>query len=175
MATFSLIQTYTLTSTTSIVEFDPIPQTYDHLCLMIFAKSDRVEPTADDIRLILDNNSSGSANIRLYGGTGGLGQDGGSGSAYNYVGFVNGTDGATSGRFGASYMYFLNYASSQNPKPVFASGGGSVSSDNKWQLGYSHYQKSTSSAITKIGVQGYNQVSGLVAGSVISLYGIKNT
>ncbi len=175
MATFSLIQTYRLTTLTALVEFDPIPQTFNHLWLMVNAKSNRVEPTADDIRIILDNNSTGSENIRGYGGTGGLGQDGGAGASFNYVGFINGTETTTTNRFGSSVIIFLDYATSKPEKPAFALGGGSTSSDSRWQLGFSNYHKNTSSPITKIGLQGYNQVSGLVAGSVISLYGISNT
>lgn len=174
MATFSLIQTYTLTSTAGAVEFDPIPQTFDHLWLAVFAKSDRPTEVADDVRVVLDNNAAGSANIRGYGAHTGVGQDGGSGSGNNYFGIMNTTTNQAN-RFGGGNLIFLNYATSQSIKSAFTSSGSTPSSANTWQIGFGHYQKSSSSPITKIGISGHNQASGLVAGTRISLYGIKNT
>lgn len=175
MATFELIQSYTLTSITNGIEFDPIPQTFNHLWLSLNAKNDRANYMADDVRIIINNDANGSSNTRLYGTQNGVTQDGGVSPGQNYLALMNSTFNQNAAAFGGSNYIFYNYAGNQNPKTAFGFGGSTVSNPTAWQIGLGNYQRANSAPTTKIGVFGYSSVNGLQIGSSASLYGIKNT
>lgn len=89
---FESIATTVITSDTASVTFSSIPQTYKHLQLRMFAKTDRGD--TDDVTLVQFNGDT-AANY-----------------SYHYV-RGNGTAASSGGAASTSYIY-LNYASSGN-------------------------------------------------------------
>ena len=177
--TYALINSYTLTSSTSGgVTFSSIPATYTHLIINVSGRGTRSTYNSDDVKVTINGSTGSYSNIRLYGTNGTSNADGGTSAGQNYLGVVAAAQ-STANVFGNGEWFFPNYTSS-TLKNAYANAGSVDSADGaKYQMGVGSLSAPTSvtAAITSITIQGYDATSGgtLTAGSTIFLYGLKST
>lgn len=166
--TFELINTYTLGSTSTGVDFNSIPNTYTDLMLKVSARTSRGAAT-DDI-LVYFNSDTNDANYYfrgLYAFTGGSPQ--GLSGAAAYGGPAVGNT-ATSNVYASTEVYIPNYLSSAYK--AISSDGVNENNGDTVLVCYATIWNNTA-AITKITVKGNN--GNLLTNSTLSLYGIKNS
>ena len=173
---FKYIGTTTVPSTTNIVTFSSIPQTYTDLLLLY---SGRQTTNAGNIwafmKVLLNGTFySGSGNygaqLIMFGQSGSPATDNQSNEAQ---GNLNGNT-STSGYFSSSFLYLPNYRSS-NLKSYYINNFDENDPGNAAGPYFSQlagFTSSTTSAITSLSIQDYSNANTIVAQSVFTLYGI---
>jgi hypothetical protein len=167
--TYSAIQTYTLSTTTSSVTFSNIPQNYTDLKISVSARDDRNAGDYTNLALLFNNSTTGYSYKILYGYNGSaLSTNGSSLSAgYGNLGISQSTQ--TSNTFSTTDIYIPNYSVNGIAKSYSgdnaAENNGSVN-----MLDFTAGLWSGTSPITIINISaaGVN----FVAGTTITLYGI---
>lgn len=165
---YELITSYTLTSTSTGVDFNSIPNTYEDLLLKASARTNRGAAT-DDL-LVYFNSDTNDANYYfkgLYCYTAGSVQ--GLQGAAAYGGAAVGNT-ATSSIFSNTEVYIPNYLSSSY-KNMSIDGVNENNGPTVLAL-YATIWNNTA-AVTKITVKGNN--GSLLSDTTLSLYGIKNS
>lgn len=150
-------------SSTTYIEFLNIPQTYTDLVVKVSARSTNGTILSLDTRFNGDTSNAYSRTYYFTSGSGGFSAPEANTPAYQWA-YPQGTDTPT-GTFCSDTLYLNNYTSSINPKPLLSR------SNQSGSINMISGQWRSSSAITSIRMA---LASGtLVAGSTISLYGIK--
>lgn len=150
-------------SSTTFIEFLNIPQTYTDLVVKVSARSTNSTILSLDTRFNGDTSNAYSRTYYFTSGSGGFSAPEANASAYQWA-YPQGTDTPT-GTFCSDTLYLNNYTSSINPKPLLSRSNQGLSVNmisGQWR---------SSSAITSIRMA--LATGTLVAGSTISLYGIK--
>jgi hypothetical protein len=153
-----LIETKTLGSTTSLVEFVSIPQSFTDLVLFISGRS-TATGVLEGIDLRFNSSTSGRTGIRLWGSGSSVASD-----VSTSIFVLNG-DTSTANTFSNVSIYIPNYSAATN-KPFSVDGVMETNATTSY-LGLHAGLWSNTAAITSIGI-GPN----LMSGSVLSLYGI---
>lgn len=160
--TYTLISAFTLGSTTSTVTFSSIPQTYDHLVLR---SSLRSATAAQDVVINVNLNGSSSTYTYRWWAFTGAGSD--SGTIQRFMMATGASQSAN--LFSAGEIFLPNYT-----KTIARTIGGTHAIESSGT--YRHYGTATywnsTAPITSIEI---NETGGMVAGSTLRLYGIKNS
>lgn len=161
------IETINISSTTSSVTLSSIPQNYDHLQLMIFAKGSSNSSYMDNVILSYNNNSSYIYTNFYYASFGATTATSG-GTGYNQV-TVNGgmCQIGDSNVYAGADVQINDYASTSKWKTTRSTSGG-VTSNDSWAGLQSHLFKSTDAITSIVCTPG---AGSFVSGSYISLYG----
>ena len=176
--TMTLISSYTVTgSSTSIIDFTTIPNTYTDLCIKLSSR--HATSGGEDTPYIRFNNDSGSNYSNVFGSASASGappQSGSSSTTSFWVGTVPGsTD--TSGAHSKIEIYVPNYAGTTFKKTLqgeSTTGLAQVATSSAYRRIHGGYWNSTS-AINRVTLgivsAGYNYAVGTTA----YIYGIKNS
>lgn len=169
---YESIATVILTSTQSSIEFTNIPQTYQHLQLRLFVKSQRSDSAFTDLTMQINGvTASTYRSHALYG-------NGSSAGAFSLsdVNFYFGRAGAsgTNGTWGAFVIDMLDYTSTNKYKTIRSLGGADANGSGEIYLN-SGFNSTNTNALTSIKLQTYTPtgLTGFVANSHAALYGIK--
>ena len=168
---FESIATITLNSSTSLLSFASIPQTYKHLQLRVIGKTDRVL-NRDSFRIQFNSDAT-TSNYRTHfivgdGTSPGSAEEGNTAGGVYYR--LTGNSGATD-IFGASIIDILDYTNTNKYKTTRCFGGEDVNGTNgEVYLGSSVWM--SSSAITSFLVVP-NIGTNFMQYSSFALYGIK--
>jgi hypothetical protein len=160
--TYTLISAYTLSSTTSTVTFSAIPQTFDNLVLRTSLRS-----ATSGVDVVVNLNLNGSSSTYTYRWWAFTGASSDSGTIQRFL-MATGSN-QSANFFSASEIFIPNYT-----KTIVRTIGGTSVLENTGtyrSFGTATYWDSTA-PITSIQI---NETGGLVAGSTLRLYGIKNT
>jgi len=158
------IETIELDSSQSSITFSSIPQDYDDLVVLIYARTTRA--TVSDFLDIQFNGSSANQSCILLNGDGSAIQNYSLSSLQ--VVTANGAN-TTSNTFANGSVYVSNYTSS-SAKSVFGDSAGENNATNNSILIASGRWNDTA-AITSLAVVNVNSAN-LVSGSTFSLYGV---
>jgi hypothetical protein len=156
--TMTLIETKTLGSTTSLVEFVSIPQSFTDLVILISGRS-TASGVLEGIDLRFNSSTSDRTGRRLWGNGASATNDSSSSI------FVLNGDTSTANTFSNVSIYIPNYAGATNKS--FSVDGVMETNATTSYMGLHAGLWSNTAAITSIGI-GPN----LMSGSVLSLYGI---
>lgn len=170
-ATYTLINSNVLTSSTASVTFSSIPSTYTDLVVRMSLRAEDTDPGGDRIKVVLNGNSSSiysMTNIVGF-GSGGYGSAALSSQTYLTLRYTN-QGGMTTNAFGSAELYIPSYTVSQN-KPM---NGMSVQETNSASARMSATAGlfSSTSAITSMEFLPYS--GNWLTGSSFYLYGISN-
>ena len=170
MATYTLISSNVLSSSTASVTFSSIPATYTDLVLRMSLRAESPDPAGDRIKVVLNGSSSSiysMTNITGSGGAGGYGSAVLSSQTFLTFRYTN-QSGMTTNAFGSAEIYIPSYTASQN-KPM---SGISVQETNASTARMSATAGlfSSTSAITSIQILPYELNWDI--GSSFYLYGI---
>jgi hypothetical protein len=156
--TMTLIETKTLGSTTSLVEFVSIPQSFTDLLILISGRTTNVS-VLEGVSLQFNSSTANFTGRRLWG-------DGVSVTSDSSTSiFVHNGSTSTANNFSNTSFYIPNYAGATNKS--FSVDGVMETNATTSYMGLHAGLWSNTAAITSIGI-GPN----LVSGSVLSLYGI---
>lgn len=170
MATFTLIEAYTVPSPTNSITLSSIPSTYTDLILETSLRTDRAD-TGDNVGLQFNSSTSGYSDRRVYGYGTGAGSDTGS-SSFLRFGRIDAANN-TANTFSNGSLYIPNYAGSTYKSVSFDSVMENNSSNSYVELEAGLW--SNTAAITSIKI--YLVDSGalnFVANSTVYLYGVSN-
>jgi hypothetical protein len=167
--TFTLIKTYTLTSSQSSIDFTSIPATYTDLCLKLSLRTDRTSINSDLILQYNGDTTSAYSFRRIYGDGASAGSDNlGAGASNGLSGFADGAS-ATASTFGNTEIYIPNYAGSTQ-KSWSTDGVNENNAGTAYSGLYASLYTGTA-AINRVTVKDYNSTN-FVQYSSASLYGI---
>ena len=158
-----LIQTIEINSPASSITFSSIPQDYDHLQILVSARSTR-SSGLDNIQLFINGNESNLTHVRCIGS--GTSMSSSSGTLGQSA--LPPADTTTSNTFGNASYYFASYTSA-NIKSVLTDGVGENNSSSAFQTLYALSWNDTS-AISSIILDMAN--GNFAQNSIASLYGI---
>jgi hypothetical protein len=169
MATYTLIESQVLGSTTASVTFSAIPATYTDLVVRASVRSDRAN-TQDDVRITFNSTTTNYSYTYLR-GSASAATSSNAADPYAWFGNIPAAT-ATSNTFGNGELYIPSYTASQNkPSSAIMAMENNVTSPvyltgvaNLW---------SNSAAISTIYL--YLGFGSFVSGSSFYLYGIKNS
>lgn len=160
------IQTYTLTSTASTIDFTNIPQNYTDLYIVLSGRSSR--SAVNDVLYMKFNDSTSGYSSKILEGNGASATSySGSSSAFTDI-FGIPAASSTASTFGSVSIYIPNYTSSNN-KSISVDGVGENNATTAYADLYAGLW-SNSSAVTKITL--YNIISTFTANTTATLYGI---
>lgn len=168
------IASTTLTSTTATITFSSIPSTYAHLWLLGSLRSDRTS-VASSVGIYVNSDSTASnyryAWYRYYTASGSH-PNGEAGNNYEAGTLAAGN--TTANVYSTIEMFMVNYAN--NAKTFYGTKTGfadtSTNSNSRLYIcGNSHESSAIVSSINLVDMAGFN----FVAGSSVSLYGIKDS
>lgn len=166
MPAFEAIASTTLGST-GTVTFSSIPDTYEHLQLRFYARSNvGGASTLVEVRLNNDSNAN-YYHVRMIGDGSAVGGGLSNAETFIYAGSIPAST-ATSNIYGCSIIDILDYTSTNKYKNVKAIGG-----NDRNGSGISGFFSGvwlSTSAITRIDI-----VTSCIAGSVFSLYGLRSS
>lgn len=169
MPTFQAIQTVTLTSTQTGITFSSIPATYDDLMLWVSARSDNGTWGGFEVK---PNNSRTADRRRMGGANNGTFSEG---TNHMVDAMYWNIPGDTTNWYGGGWAYFANYTHPTNRKTYWAD---SIRPNNAGDtaLLFNLVWSNQTGAITSIVLETPTIValSGWLAGSTATLYGIKN-
>jgi hypothetical protein len=169
-AAFDLLETTTLTSTTSSVTFSGLGaySDYKHLQIRMLARSNRGSADLDMRCRINGDTGSNYTWHGIRGLTGSaLGQNGTSNTSYHLGKFPGNTgDGDV---FGAFVSDILDFSSSNKATTIKTVGG--VANNNFMQNSFYTGLYNSTSAVTSI--QFFGEADSFLAGSTFSLYGVR--
>lgn len=179
MATYKIIESITLTTNQSTVTFSNIPQTYRHLILHCFARTNLTGDSGQYLRLNI-NGSTGLSNawFEIYGqGSGGLGASKVTSTTYGgMIGYADAAS-ATASTFSNNTVFIPHYAMSPRTKVSYAFGG-NENNASMAVLKTVFNRHDTTSSVTSLSIQGNwgntAPTNSLVANSVFTLYGLAN-
>ena len=169
MATFKLIQAYTLSSSANTIVFDPIPQTYTDLCLFVSAYSTRGVSSVESWQIRPNNSISGTAQTRIFSypiSSPAFNSDGGSNELYSAWSGANASD-----FYNDVCIYIPNYSSTSVTKCLIVDNG-TDNDSSEWMVSHTSMRTNSTAAISSLTLSGvsYNFQSGTSA----YLYGISN-
>ena len=160
------IQTYTLTSTASTIDFTNIPQNYTDLYIVLSGRSSR--SAVNDVLYMKFNDSTSGYSSKILEGNGASATSySGSSSAFTDI-FGIPAASSTASTFGSVSIYIPNYTSSNN-KSISVDGVGENNATTAYADLYAGLW-SNSSAVTKITL--YNIISTFTANTTATLYGV---
>ena len=171
--TYELIESKTLSSATSSIEFTSIPQTYTDLLFKVSAR-DASSNAWSDLRIGFNGGTSDCTWRGLYALNTTVGSNTGSGVGGRTVGNVS-ADTNTSNLFSNLDIYIPNYTSASYAKSI--SGDSTVENNgtnNVLHLAAVLWNPSTQAAITSVAFTNSNS-SNFMVNSTFYLYGIKNS
>ena len=164
--TMTLIETKTLGTAASAIEFTSIPQTYTDLVFLVSARSSNTGAVYDNLFITVNGTSSGYSERLLYGDGSATGSVAEALTRFRF--FYTTTFSTTSNTFGNGQLYIPNYAGATN-KSMSSESVAENNGTSSLQSITAHLW-SNSAAITT--VRFALDVGNLVVGSTISLYGI---
>jgi hypothetical protein len=174
MATYSLIEAKTLTSSAASVTFSAIPATYTDLAIRISARNTVSGSVRSDF-YILPNSETTSSTLGSYTAFYGIAGTSGSGRSSNTFPFANVFDlnlaGATANTFSSVEIYIPSYTAAQN-KPVSNFGASENNTANDPLIGATAQLFRSTSAITQLSI--VSPSGSFVSDSSFYLYGISN-
>jgi hypothetical protein len=160
---FTLIETKTLGTATTAIEFTSIPQTFTDLLILFSLRG--ANPEATGFVTITMNGSTASITSRYLQGTGSA--VGTFTSPANFAGDIAG-GGSTANTFNNLQIYIPNYTGATNKLySVDAVGENNATAANQSMVSG---LRSNTDALTSVGI--LNTAANLVVGSTASLYGI---
>jgi len=167
--TYTAIETVTLSSAQSSIEFTSIPQTYTDLAILYSLRSNRASQVNSSGRVLFNGSTSNYSYREIVGTGSAVGNNSGSNGALIYIPAST----ATGSTFGNALVYIPNYAGSNNKSYSvdFVAENNAINIDGQ---GLSVGLWSDSSAITSVKVEEANGAN-FVQYSTATLYGIKNT
>lgn len=172
--TFINIASQTLGSTSTLVTFSSIPNTYTDF--MIYGSIRSAQNTPINIMRVYfngDNTSTVYSMTQIEGsGTSAISQRTSNASDIYAGGLVIGNTGMAN-TFTSFQLYFPRYLVTAQYKPLSIFGGGPSNSSSGWAIDQTAAQTRTNSAISSISFT--NNAQSFVAGSTFYLYGIKNS
>lgn len=168
---FESIATTVITADTASVTFSSIPQTYKHLQLRMFAKTDRTD--ADDVTLMQFNGDT-AANYSWHwlrgNGTAPAGSAAGASQSYIYLNYACSGNSSASNVFGACVLDILDYANTNKYKTTRSLHGYDLNGSGWIYLASGNWR--STSAITSI-VLDQQYGTNWKQYSHFALYGIK--
>lgn len=167
---FSKIQTVSLASNASEIEFTAIPSTYKDLYMLLNVRCANAT-NRQSVILTFNNNTSGYARARGYAYDSGptLGGDNGTSQADAALGTANGTS-VGADFYSPMEVYIFSYASSAANKTFHSRFGAVSNTTSTWVNGFGHFAWTNSAAINSIKL--VFDLNNFVSGSTASLYGI---
>jgi hypothetical protein len=173
MATYTLISSNTLASSTSTVTFSSIPSTYTDLCIRGSVRlASAVQIGTFYMRINASTSTYSWTRLRGNGATASS-SEGTTGTEIQ-IGLQTGAS-ATANTFGSFELYIPNYAGSTN-KPFSSFAVAENNSATAGQSGIETFAElwSTTSAITSLTFSDYGTPDNMLSGSSFYLYGISN-
>lgn len=168
---YESIATTVITSDTASVTFSSIPQTYKHLQLRMFAKTDRTD--TDDVTLMRFNGDT-AANYSWHwlrgNGTAPAGSQGGASQSYIYLNYACSGNASASNVFGACVLDILDYSNTNKFKTTRSLHGFDLNGQGWIYLASGNWR--STSAITSI-VLDQQYGTNWKQYSHFALYGIK--
>jgi hypothetical protein len=158
-----LIETKTLATAASLIEFTSIPQNFTDLILLISARSS-INGVADGLRVRFNNNASGYSSTRLYVFDSTTGSDTNTGGDFILNGALS-----TANFFSSVQYYIPNYRVSTD-KAYLSDGVGATNSSTRF-IGMTAGRWSNTQAISSLVISSENGAN-ITANSTASLYGI---
>ena len=145
---FESIATTVITSDTASVTFSSIPQTYKHLQLRMFAKTDRAD--LEDVTLIQFNgDTAANYSYHYIRGTGAAtASEGATSTSYIYLHFASTGNSGVSNIFGSSVLDILDYADTNKFKTTRSLHGFDANGSGRVYLVSGNWR--STSAITSI-------------------------
>ena len=173
--TYTLINSSTLTTTTSSVTFSAIPNTYTDLKIVCSLRT--VGAVHYDILNINFNSDTGSnyqTSLNLYNFAGAVGTGGASSKTAMNIAYING-DSSTADTFGNLEFYIPNYATTGQARSVSVDAVEENNSTSNYLMWLAtSYWTNTANAINSIYFV-TNSATSFKTGSTFYLYGIKNS
>jgi hypothetical protein len=166
------------TSSSSLMTFTSIPQTYKHLEIRLSNRYSAAGVSQNGVVLSINNDQTAGnyfCNHRMQGYDGAFVAS--TLNAYDgYVGMLvasNPRSGTLANTFFQTVIKITDYTNSNTNKVVRSIGGGAIASSNSEVTFFTGlYCPSTSAAVTRIDIAGYS-AGNFVDGTVARLYGIK--
>jgi hypothetical protein len=173
MATYTLISSNVLSSTTASVTFSSIPATYTDLVLKTSLRSNKSNNLWTTIKLQVNGSSSAIYSYTELRGTG-SGRDSTSGASQTSIAYRQSANGDTStaNTFSNNEFYFPNYTGSANK--VISVYNVQENNDTTAYVVASAGLVSASTAISSITLADLDPTWSWLAGSSFYLYGISN-
>jgi hypothetical protein len=166
-ATLKLISSTTLTSTGNVI-FNPIPQIYTDLFLILNIRTN-IGSYIDDVYLTFNGSGTESSTSLHRLATNSLASTTAAGLILR--GVASGSS-ATASTYGTAELYIPRYSNTSYTKQFFAWGGGETNDSSLTQTSMNGYTRDSTTAITSITITCNGTP---VAGSYFALYGISNT
>ncbi len=166
-ATMKLIASTTLTSTSNVI-FNPIPQTYTDLFLILNIRTN-IGSYIDDVFLTFNGSGTESSTSLYRTATNSLAS---ATAASLFLRGVASGSSATANTFGTAELYIPRYSNTSYTKQFFAWGGGETNDSSLTQTSMNGYTRNSTGAISAITITCNGTP---VAGSYCALYGISNT
>lgn len=170
--TYTLIASNTLSSSAASVTFSSIPNTYTDLVLRCSLRDSGTSGTSQQqVRVRINGDSNASYSRRNLKGVGSTASSGSGTGNTSIAGFFAPDAGATSNTFNNFEVYIPNYTVTQQRQVsvfnAFENNSATVNEINATAALYT-----TTTAITSLYI---DTVSGMLTGSSLWLYGIKNS
>ena len=173
-ATYNLIASNTLTTTTATITFNNIPATYTDLVLRATTRITDALSAGSPMQVRLNNNTSAIYSTTQLRGSGSAGS---SSSRYSNDVFTNGIlsngGSTTSSTFASIEIYIPSYANTTQNKVMSAISSTENNASTAFIDATAHLVRTTS-AISRIDILDTN-ANNFVSGSSFFLYGIKNS
>ena len=171
-AAFDLLETVTLSSSAATVSFTGLDSYsgYKHLQIRGVFRTDR-GGSADQLWLNVNNDYGANYAWHRLGGSGSNAVSASASNTNYMTNYYIAADGAVAGNFGAFVFDFLDH-NSTNKNTTIRSFGGFVDPGNQYVTLNSGLHLNTS-ALTSVSFDSGNTSSNMVAGTRISLFGVK--
>ena len=166
------IESKTLDSTLSQIEFTNIPGSYKSLYLLLNLRSTGTgAPNRTPLEAKFNNSSSGYSRSRgyTYDSANAIGADASTNETVLALGSLNNSS-EPSTVFSAIECWIFDYSSSRNVKSMTSKIACLGNSSQFWVTGYAHMGWNNTSPITSIQI--FGQSGSISAGSTASLYGL---
>ena len=166
-----LIESKTLVSAQTAIEFTSIPQTFTDLVAVCSLRSNRSAANSENVGIRFNGSTSGYSDRNLYGSGSGTLSLSQSGSYFNFL-LYSSTTAGTSNTFGNAMVYIPNYTGSTNKSVGTDAVTESNSTASVQNIGAGLWSNTEAINSIRFFVGFAEFATELQAGSTISLYGV---
>jgi hypothetical protein len=148
--TYTLINSSTISTPITYIDFTSIPSTYTDLLLRVSARSNHTGSVGSDgLYLEINNSTADQSRIQLYGDGGSSLTGSGSGTT-NYIGAGIIPSTGTASVFTTADIYFVNYSSSTLNKSFYVESALDNNSGTAWELDLTACRWAQTTAINQL-------------------------
>ena len=172
MPAFTVIDHTELSGTTAQYDVTSIPSSYDHLCLVVSARSDNVSVLTNMTGWVNGDTGSNYSRTLLYAGTSTPASSQASGATILWDLLPVPAASALADTFGTGKVWIPNYANTANYKQLLATGAmeNNSTTNNEWFLRAGAHLWSSTAAINQLTLD--LQAGDFVQYSTFTLYGV---